>query len=203
VAKYDEKLFGALVTQAKGLSNRGTLRVVFVSSDGSVIPLLQKYAAINRMDTIKEVLDISSEDVLKYLAHFGITGSKANRIVNLVGGRLAYLSTSRNIVKRDADMSDDAQLDKIDRTVFGLMRTKQRRVINLFKSNSTMILQMVSNKGKVDPADITDLLKEGEEEIRKIESCIQEMVNVNILRFNTEGDITWYDDMQKRLFSTQ
>ena len=45
-------------------------------------------------------------------------------------------------------MSDDAQLDKIDRTVFGLMRTKQRRVINLFKSNSTMILQMVSNKGK-------------------------------------------------------
>ena len=94
VVKYDEKLFGALVTQAKGLSNRGTLRVVFVSSDGSVIPLLQKYAAINRMDTIKEVLDISSEDVLKYLAHFGITGSKANRIVNLVGGRLAYLSTS-------------------------------------------------------------------------------------------------------------
>ena len=100
-------------------------------------------------------------------------------------------------------MSDDAQLDKIDRTVFGLMRTKQRRVVNLFKPNSTMILQMVSNKGKVDPADITDLLKEGEEEIRKIESCIQEMVNVNILRFNTEGDITWYDDMQKRLFSTQ
>jgi len=94
VVKYDEKLFGALVTQAKGLSNRGMLRVVFVSSDGSVIPLLQKYAAINRMDTIEEVLDISSEDALKYLAHFGITGSKAKRIVNSVGGRLAYLSTS-------------------------------------------------------------------------------------------------------------
>ena len=51
----DPTVFGRLVVLAKVLINDKTLRVKFVSSEGSIIPLMQKSSVINRCAMMGEI----------------------------------------------------------------------------------------------------------------------------------------------------
>ena len=57
LAKYDPEMCCHLLTHAKVLANKKTLKVVLVSIEGAIMPLLDKVSAINRA-LIYEVGDI-------------------------------------------------------------------------------------------------------------------------------------------------
>lgn len=59
LAKHNVVLFSRLITQAKIMANSSTLSIVFVSSEGSIMPLLKNSSGMNRSTKIFEVDDIS------------------------------------------------------------------------------------------------------------------------------------------------
>jgi len=67
VAKQNPLLFSSLITQAKIMANRNILSIVFISSEGSVMPLLKNASGMNRSTKIVEVDDIPDEDAYNYL----------------------------------------------------------------------------------------------------------------------------------------
>ena len=63
LAKWKPEAFTMLVEKAKASANEGTLRIVFVSSEGYIMPLVDGTSSRSRVENIVEVLDISREIV--------------------------------------------------------------------------------------------------------------------------------------------
>ena len=74
LAKHDEKLCEA----AKILANGNILKLVLVSSEGTIMPYLGKLSAVNRAE-IYEVGDVTKEDAIAYILQKGIPRNKAER----------------------------------------------------------------------------------------------------------------------------
>ena len=72
LAKYNEQLCEVLVTLAKILANNNKVRLVLISSEGTIMPLLGRWSAMNRA-LIYEVGDLSREDATTYLTDKGVT----------------------------------------------------------------------------------------------------------------------------------
>lgn len=95
LAKYEPQLFNRLMVHAKSIVTNNIMTNVFVRSEGSVMPLLTK----NHVIQILEVLDISDkEEALHYLTLRGMTGTVANEIIDLFGGRFINLWQSSHLV---------------------------------------------------------------------------------------------------------
>ena len=66
------------------------LRIVFVSSEGSVLPLVDKTSSRSRISNFLEIVDISDEDAETYLCQ-SMPDDLAKDIVVLTGGRFVHL----------------------------------------------------------------------------------------------------------------
>ena len=97
LAKCNEKMCCALITWAKVLANSNKLKIVLVSSKGTVMPLLTLLSTVNKA-MVYEIGDIEKEKAIQYLMKMGIMKDGANEVVNCVGGRLVYLQSSMKIV---------------------------------------------------------------------------------------------------------
>jgi len=53
VAKHDEHTIHWLLTHAKVLANDVLLKIVLVSSEGNIVPILNKYSYLNRSETLE------------------------------------------------------------------------------------------------------------------------------------------------------
>ena len=69
IAKVNKSVFVHLIYRAKYLANLSTLRVIFVSSEGSVMPLVNGTSSKTR-NAIIEIADISNKEVEMYLAQY-------------------------------------------------------------------------------------------------------------------------------------
>ena len=78
LAKHNEELCCQLITNAKILANRKTLNVVLVSSEGSVVPLLNKLSATNR-SVICEIGDIGTDDAHAFLMQNSVDATLAKK----------------------------------------------------------------------------------------------------------------------------
>ena len=78
LAKHNEELCCQLITNAKIFANRKTLNVVLVSSEGSVVPLLNKLSATNR-SVICEIGDIGTVDAHAFLMQNGVDATLAKK----------------------------------------------------------------------------------------------------------------------------
>ena len=58
LAKYQKDLFIHLIHRTKVLSNTTILNIVFVSSEGSILPVVQELSAVGRCSKLFEVTDI-------------------------------------------------------------------------------------------------------------------------------------------------
>ena len=105
LAKDDKKLCCRLITLAKILANNKKLKVVLVSSEGTIMPLLEMLSAANRA-LVYEVEDIDDEKAEIYLIENGIEEDTAKKLVNLIGGRLVYLQSTIKIIQNTTDGKD-------------------------------------------------------------------------------------------------
>lgn len=61
MAKHEKELFTILLQQAKDLANAEILTIVFVSSQGSILPVVQKSSAFSRSAKLFKVTDIDED----------------------------------------------------------------------------------------------------------------------------------------------
>ena len=80
-----------VVDRAKFLSNTRTVKVILVSSEGSVMPLIQKSSSRSTMAKIVEVVDIPNKGAVHYLSST-VPKELAEEIVSACGGRFVHLS---------------------------------------------------------------------------------------------------------------
>ena len=91
LAKWNSDLFKQLVYVAKVLVNEDILTVIFVSSEGLILPLVQKMSEVSRCLKIIDVGNISDETAINYLGNNGLQRELGEKIVQFTGGRFAYL----------------------------------------------------------------------------------------------------------------
>lgn len=82
--------FVSLVDQAKSLSNSDLLKVIFVSSEGIVIPLLEFTSSKTRAATTVEIVDIMDKDAVLLLSKV-MPLKLAQDLMAVIGGRLCHL----------------------------------------------------------------------------------------------------------------
>jgi hypothetical protein len=92
IAKDAPPFFTEVQNFAKECADKGTLRIVFVFSDGRALPLLQSNSARTRAIKPFEVGDISDEDAVAYLKGLGVEVGRSEALVKEVaGGRFSLL----------------------------------------------------------------------------------------------------------------
>jgi len=75
LAKHDEKMCRKLITAAKIMANSSVLKIVLISSEGSILPIIEELSARNRVH-IYEVDDIG--DAVQYMIKQGFTENVAD-----------------------------------------------------------------------------------------------------------------------------
>jgi hypothetical protein len=107
LAKQTPEFLMFLQDFAKKEADKGNLRIVFITSDGSALPLLMSNSSWSRAEKPPfEVGEISDEDAIDYLKKNGIDQDLAEKVVkNITGGLFVmlkdYVSNHRKGVKYD------------------------------------------------------------------------------------------------------
>ena len=94
LAKSDPQFLGMIQDFAKNCADMGILRVVFVSSDGSALPLLMSRSAWSRAEKPAfEVGEISDDEAVVFLVKAGVAEAEARlAVTNVTGGLFALLN---------------------------------------------------------------------------------------------------------------
>ena len=92
LAKQDEKLFRDLVHFAKVNANDENLIVVFISSDATILPIVQSMPACANRSTFFSVGDLTDEDAMQYLKQNGLSEDSSRVLVDYVDGHIVDLS---------------------------------------------------------------------------------------------------------------
>ena len=197
IAKHNEKLFSSLITQAKVMADMNKLCIVFVSSEGSIMPLLKSAAGVNRATKIIEVNDIPDESAIEYLKKGGVTVSMANRLVNAFGGRFVYLRNSVLLLYCNKYMSltEDQAFEELKNGIIGLNFEKQKCVVLEEQPYSGQILEKISKENFVSPSSFA-----ASKNSQSFTKAINAMVNGNVLRYNKMGMLTWHSKLTKSYF---
>ena len=91
LAEEDEKLVTSLLSHAKYLANQDLLKVVLISSEGSVMPIIRRFSGANRVPKIFEITDVDDSCATEYLIGNGIPDKLSMMLINYFGGRLIYM----------------------------------------------------------------------------------------------------------------
>jgi hypothetical protein len=98
-----------LLTQIQGYAkdgaDKGTISVVFVSSEGRVPRcMIDDASSWSRHGHIIEIGDISKEEALQYLKFRKIDEKQAAQVYELVGGRITHLKSVADDITRHAKL---------------------------------------------------------------------------------------------------
>ena len=94
LAKTNPQFLGTIQDFAKNCADMGILRVVFVSSDGSALPLLMSRSAWSRAEKPAfEIGEISDDEAVVFLVKAGVAEDEARlAVANVTGGLFALLN---------------------------------------------------------------------------------------------------------------
>ena len=159
IAKFNPDAFIVLVDRAKFLANEGTLRLVLVSSEGSVMPLIGKTSSISRRAPVVEVVDIADEEAEAFLSTV-VPKDLAKGITTLVGGRFVHLLQAMVIyasLPENTKRSSSMALDKIRDDMFAqIVKTRMTQVLDEsvdIRSMGKMIVDHILCDGYVDSSN--------------------------------------------------
>ena len=119
LAKDDPAFLALLQDFAKDCADRGTLRVVFMSSDGVTLPLLMGRSAWSRALEAYEVSELDDADAVSFLKSRDVNEEVAmDAVATITGGRFASLNKfvsrwqkdSNAVIRDQMDVATDASL---------------------------------------------------------------------------------------------
>ena len=98
------------------------LRIVLVSGEDDVMPLIEKTSSCSRSADVCEILDLGDSEAEGYLIKRGIPSLLAKRLNDIIGGRFIFLQFAVEKYKQQRDLAED--------DIFELIRVKlQSRVV--------------------------------------------------------------------------
>ena len=203
LAKNNKELTKHLISHAKILSNEKTLRIVLISSEGSVVPLLGDFSHMNRSTKVMEIGDISDEHAIKYLNKYIVSEELCAKLVAYIGGRFAYLVKCIGLYEfYAAENSDtDTMFELIKNNLFAIKWASQYVAIKKTQPLSTEVLKVVSQNQNVNIKDILSAIEytDTDDVIR----VVNELVKVNVLRYTTDGYLAFHGRSEQHQFSIQ
>ena len=195
LAKKNEDLCCQLITTAKVLANDNRVKMVFlVSSEGAVVPLMERMSAMNRALTY-EIGDVTDDESFNLLIKSGIPKMLSKALVDIIGGRLVYLQSAVRLII--TEKVDDIELIKLN--LFESILNVQAKAITVLKPESDIILNILSKDDIIVTRQLftASMDEEGEKRMNK---ALAVMIENNTLRYTTNGAITWHGRIQKNQF---
>ena len=158
------------------------MRIVLVSSEGDVMPLIEKTSSHSRSAKVCEILDLGDSKAVGYLIKRGIPSGLAKRLKDIVGGRFIFLQFAVEKYKQQRDFAED--------DIFEIIRVKlQSRVVPrpLAEAAKTepfsgiLIKQILEN----GPMTEEELVDDGVTGV-----VIHTLVRANMLRYQADHHLT-------------
>ena len=159
-----------------------------VSTEGSVMPILNKTSAMNRSACIIKVNDIPYPEALMYLRNGGIPETISTKLAQYFGGRFVYLNSCVKLYKllMKQGMLKDTILREIISRITDRRIDAQREVI-ITTPLADDVLSKVSDE---DEMVVSNMLNGASSSNQKlIKQCIKRLILVNVLRYNVEGKV--------------
>lgn len=85
LSKTEKDTFIRLLIPAKALANEGILTIVLVSSEGSVVPVIQEVSAVSICTRFFEIVDVNDGVAIEYLKKRGLSQKLSEKYVKYVG----------------------------------------------------------------------------------------------------------------------
>lgn len=207
LAKHERKLFEHLVSHAKRIANDGVLCVVLVSSEGSILPLIQELSAASRCAKVFEVTDIDDERATDYLFKQGISKGISKEFIKYTGGRFVYLVKIKQLYQMYRrvypEMSDEWIYKNTMSDVFLRKINRQRLILDLQGQVGKAIIQSISSS-KDGQFLATELIKklgsQSPEDRERLMNSISTLVSQNVLRYTATGSLSWHGRPQQHEF---
>ena len=156
LAKFEENVFLHLLQHAKELANEEVLTIVFVSSEGSILPLIQKSSTFSRSVKMFEVADINDHEATDHLENAGISKQLSKSAVAYTGGRFIYLdgfiTLHRMYKKLYPDVADKLLFEMIKEDLFAYRLNVQSCAIEATKPTSEKLILDLMKSGQIDPS---------------------------------------------------
>jgi len=202
LTKKNKKMFLQLVSYAKECANNRLLRIVMISSEGSIMPILNKTSAMNRSACVVEVGEISYNQSLKHLVNGGIGEMSSTKLAQHFGGRFVYLNSCILLYQFLAGQgkSEDEIISETISTITNRRMESQRKVI-LTTPLADTVLSVVSKEGELVVGDMLNGASPGDQML--IEEYIRKLILANIPRYNVEGKVMWHSQIEKSAFKNQ
>jgi hypothetical protein len=186
LAKGDAPLLHVLQEFAKDSADRGSLRIVFVSSEGHALPLLQSASAWSRaLKPPYEVGDVEDEQAILFLVGEGVDRERAEEAVgSITGGRFSLM---RDFVGES--------WSKANQTILKEMHVMLNRDLLRVGVNPThkLFTQLVSTKSiEVDAA----------EQIMSKDK-LDELLDKNILAVHPAGTYSFHSRAHQTYFARE
>eukprot|EP01104_Vermistella_antarctica_P014986 TRINITY_DN4823_c0_g1_i8.p1 TRINITY_DN4823_c0_g1~~TRINITY_DN4823_c0_g1_i8.p1 ORF type:complete len:470 (+),score=76.63 TRINITY_DN4823_c0_g1_i8:286-1695(+) len=113
LTKSDPARLRDLQSMAKRFADKRGLAIVFVSSEGHVLPLFQSTSLVRRLSTPFEIPDVPHDEAVNFLCARGVQRDRAvNAVTNIVGGHIMSLACYADDVRRGE--SDEEILHVLD-----------------------------------------------------------------------------------------
>ena len=152
ICKFERELFNRLLQQAKELANAEILTIIFVSSEGSIVPMLQQSSMSSRSAKVFEVMDISDISAINDLEEHGLSSYLSKKVVHYTGGQFIYLNKCKVLCdgykKVYQGISDDVLYEKFRDDVFVEKLNHQKHEIKKVKPISGILLTELTKKGR-------------------------------------------------------
>ena len=212
VAKYDAKLFETIVDRAKFWANKNGLRIVLVSSEGHVMPLIENTSSSSRAAEVIEVLDLEEAEAVQYLYKNGIPMSLAKRFPSITGNRMVHLSAAIFMYNQRLQTRIILNEDEFFVSMTQYYAKYVELALSKAEANSPTSFFIMKEILKHGPMTDRQLIqaarnynKESIEEIfleKQIPEVIGILVTANLLRYQANKTLTWhsqiiYDSVRK------
>lgn len=178
LAKKDPDFLAVLQDFAKDCADFGTLRIVFISSDGSALPLLMSRSAWSRAkQPAFEVGEITDEAAVQYLKDCGVSSAVAERAVReLTGGLFASLNHF---------VSNNSEGRKLEEIVEEMDNRTETTLLYLGMPPEHAVFQhLVANKR---------IRSKNAHKLKMSEKLTEDLVKRNILATHPNGTLTFHD----------
>ena len=193
LAKEHPQVFVKLVDRAKYYASKGSLLIVFVSSEGHIVPLMSTTSSTTRKADVVEILDINETLSGEYLTRRGIPDSLVGSIFDLTGGRFVYLDKAieQYHLGVSSGLSEDGVLKRIERALVRPFFAVKVANMDIYP-NATHLMNLAYN-GIIEPEKL--LLSLDEAERKFMRDTIKGLVELNLLRYTADGFLSLHSQV--------
>lgn len=203
IAKADPKVFVYLIDCAKYLANLKHLRIVLVSSEGNVMPLIGITSSKTRITSVCEIVDLPDKEVKEFL-HVEMDEDIVEQVLAITGGRLIYMIQALSIYEKllvNGQIEGKEVPTAIESRLMSRFVNKGMEEMMLqdtFRVKEAISKHLASQEST--SLSVRNLCKQLPTEVVKAEivKAVKHLIDINFLRYQAEEKVTFHSKLVER-----